>query len=202
MKGQREAISIFAEREGFELFDWFEEAESGKGADALERRPMLKEALAAAKLSKGVILVARLDRLSRDVHFISGLMSQQVPFVVSELGADVDPFLLHIFAALAEKERKLISERTKAALAQKKAQGVLLGNRTNFAEVQKAGRMMRSQIAFAFADTVAPHVLAARSQGAVSFRQVASCLNERNIKASRGGPWTGVQVARILERLK
>jgi DNA invertase Pin-like site-specific DNA recombinase len=72
--------------------------------------------------------VAKLDRLSRDVHFISGLMAHKVPFVVAELGADIDPFILHLFAALAEKNRALIGIRTKAALAAAKARGVRLGN--------------------------------------------------------------------------
>ena len=74
--------------------------------------------------------IAKLDRLSRDVHFISGLMAERVPFIVAELGADADPFMLHIYAALAEKERRLISERTKAALAAAKARGVKLGGPT------------------------------------------------------------------------
>jgi DNA invertase Pin-like site-specific DNA recombinase len=72
--------------------------------------------------------VAKLDRLSRDVHFISGLMTKRVPFIVAELGPEVDPFMLHIYAAVAEKERVVISERTKAALAAAKARGVKLGN--------------------------------------------------------------------------
>ena len=71
--------------------------------------------------------MAKLDRLSRDVHFISGLMTHRTPFIVAELGADADPFMLHLYAALAEKERRLISQRTKDALAAKKAQGVKLG---------------------------------------------------------------------------
>jgi len=82
--------------------------------------------------------VAKLDRLSRDVHFISGLMAQRVPFLVAELGADVDPFMIHIYAALAEKERALISQRTKAALAAAKARGVRLGN-PSIAKAQAAG---------------------------------------------------------------
>src|SRR4029079_8678950 len=96
--------------------------------------PQLAPALAEARRRRCPIAVAKLDRLSRDVHFISGLMAQRVPFIVAELGADADPFMLHIYAALAEKERALISERTRAALAQKKAQGVVLGNRTNLAD--------------------------------------------------------------------
>ena len=91
----------------------FVEVETGKGADALDKRPQLAAALAEAKQHKCPVAVAKLDRLTRDVHFISGLMAQKVPFVVTELGADVDPFLLHLYAALAEKERALISRRTR-----------------------------------------------------------------------------------------
>jgi DNA invertase Pin-like site-specific DNA recombinase len=96
---------------------------SGKGADAIERRPQLAAALAAAKAKKCSVVVAKLDRLSRDVAFVAGLMAQRVPFMVAELGRDADPFMLHLYAALAEKERRLIAERTKAALAAKKAAG-------------------------------------------------------------------------------
>jgi len=125
LEAQREAITRFAEAEGLEIITEMVEVETGKGADALERRPVLRDALALARKHKAAVCVAKLDRLSRDVHFISGLMAQKVPFIVTELGADVDPFMLHIYAALAEKERALISERTRAALAAKKAQGAL-----------------------------------------------------------------------------
>src|SRR5204862_5174697 len=104
------------------------EAESGKGADALDRRPQLAAALSTARTAKCSVIVSKLDRLSRDVAFVSGLMAQRVPFMVAELGRDADPFMLHLYAALAEKERRLIAERTKAALAAKKAQGARLGN--------------------------------------------------------------------------
>ena len=100
-----DAIAAFARREGFRLAQTFEEHESGKGADALERRPQLAAAIKAEKKAGGPVLVSKLDRLSRDVHFISGLMRHRVPFIVTELGTDTDPFLLHIYAALAEKER-------------------------------------------------------------------------------------------------
>ena len=128
---QREAVQRFAEAEGFSLTAEFVEAESGKGADALDRRPQLAAALSAASGRKCAVIVAKLDRLSRDVAFISGLMAQRVPFVVAELGADADPFMLHLYAALAEKERRLIAERTRNALAQLKAQGNRLGNPRN-----------------------------------------------------------------------
>jgi DNA invertase Pin-like site-specific DNA recombinase len=93
----------------------FVEVETGKGSDALDRRPQLAAALAKARVARCPVAVAKLDRLSRDVHFISGLLAHRVPFVVAELGPDVDPFVLHLYAALAEKERALISGRTKRA---------------------------------------------------------------------------------------
>src|SRR5580704_12474590 len=128
LEAQQAALARFAEAEGYELTQTFTEVETGKGSDALERRPRLAEALRVAKKRKAPVLVAKLDRLSRDVHFISGLMAHRVPFIVAELGADVDPFLLHLYSAIAEKERALISQRTRAALAAKKAQGIKLGN--------------------------------------------------------------------------
>ena len=124
LEAQKEALEHFAEAEGFTLARLFVEVETGKGSDALERRPQLAAALAEARRKRCSIGVAKLDRLSRDVHFISGLMAHRVPFVVAELGADVDPFILHLFAALAEKERAMISTRTRAALKAAKARGV------------------------------------------------------------------------------
>jgi DNA invertase Pin-like site-specific DNA recombinase len=129
---QRSAIERFAATESLTIAAEYVEAESGKGADALERRPQLAAALAAAKAGKCSVVVAKLDRLSRDVAFVAGLMAQRVPFIVAELGRDADPFMLHLYAALAEKERRLISERTRAALAAKKAGGASLGNPVNY----------------------------------------------------------------------
>jgi DNA invertase Pin-like site-specific DNA recombinase len=118
LEAQRQAVLAFAAAHGFESRAELVEVETGKGSDALERRPQLAAALATArKLGKGTpVIVAKLDRLSRDMAFIAGLMAQKVPFIVAELGADADPFMLHLYAALAEKERALISVRTKAAL--------------------------------------------------------------------------------------
>ena len=128
LEAQRAAILAFAEREQIAVSGWFSEVESGKRvSDTLLERPQLSAALKASQELKGPVLVSKLDRLSRDVHFISGLMAHKVPFLVADLGADVDPFMLHLFAALAEKERVMISQRTKAALAALKARGVKLG---------------------------------------------------------------------------
>jgi DNA invertase Pin-like site-specific DNA recombinase len=96
-------VDAFHHQSGFAL----------RGAAALDRRPKLSAALEAARKAKCPVIVSKLDRLSRDVHFISGLMAHRVVFIVAELGADTDPFVLHLFAALAEKERRLISQRTK-----------------------------------------------------------------------------------------
>lgn len=129
LEAQKAAIEAFAVREGFTVSEWFTEVMSGKRvSDTLDERPQLQAALKLGKSLKCPILVSRLDRLSRDVHFISGLMVQRAQFVVCELGTDVDPFMLHLFAALAEKERAMISQRTKAALAALKARGVKLGS--------------------------------------------------------------------------
>ena len=127
LEAQRRAIAEFCEREDLAVVGEFIEVETGKGADALERRPQLAAALAAAKKARCFIVVAKLDRLSRDVAFIAGLMATRVPFIAADLGADADPFMLHLYAALAEKERRMISARTKDALQAAKARGVKLG---------------------------------------------------------------------------
>src|SRR6476620_2831873 len=101
IEAQRQTLRQFAQAEGFEVVREFVEIETGKGVDAIDRRPQLKAALAAARKQRCHVAVAKLDRLSRDVHFISGLMTHKVPFLVAELGPDVDPFVLHLFAALA-----------------------------------------------------------------------------------------------------
>jgi DNA invertase Pin-like site-specific DNA recombinase len=126
LEAQREAMKRFCEAEGFEAIAVYEEVETGKGHDVLSKRPKLSVALAGAKKRRCPVLVAKLDRLSRDVAFIAGLMAHRVPFIVAELGADADPFMRHIYAALAEQERQLMSARTKAALAAAKDRGVKL----------------------------------------------------------------------------
>lgn len=127
LEAQRKAVTVFAEAEGFTIAGEHVEVETAKGADALDRRPELKAALKAAKKLKASVAVANLDRLSRDIAFISGLMAQRVPFIVTALGKDVDPFMLHIYAAMAQQERTMISRRTREALAAARARGVKLG---------------------------------------------------------------------------
>jgi DNA invertase Pin-like site-specific DNA recombinase len=110
VEAQRAAIARFAEGEGIRVIAEFVETETGKGADALDRRPHFAAALASARSAKCAVVLSKLDRLSLDVAFVSGLMAQRVLFIVAELGRDADPFMLHLYAALAEKERRLISE--------------------------------------------------------------------------------------------
>jgi DNA invertase Pin-like site-specific DNA recombinase len=192
----------FAAVNGFALEAELVEVETGKGADALEPRPQLAAALQAArKLGRDTpVLVAKLDRLSRDVAFIAGLMAQRVPFIVAELGADADPFMLHLYAALAEKERALIATRTRAALAAAKARGVRLGNRTNLEEAQRRGVAARVADAERHARNVLPLVREAQAGGARSLAEIAAALNARGVPAARGGSWAPTTVKRVLDR--
>ena len=199
LAAQREAIARFVEAEGLTVLAEHVEVETGKGSDALDRRPVLREALAQARKAKASIVVAKLDRLSRDVHFISGLMTHKVPFVVTELGTDADPFLLHLYAALAEKERALISERTRAALARKKAQGALLGNRTNLALAQAMGQRANAVAADSFARNVLPVIREIQKSGVRSNRAIAAALNARGIPTARGGQWHDSTVRNVLK---
>jgi DNA invertase Pin-like site-specific DNA recombinase len=200
IEAQRDAIAKFAATEGCEIIAEYVEIETGKGADALDRRPKLAAALANAKKIKGAVLAAKLDRLSRDVAFISGLMAQKVPFVVVELGADCDPFMLHIYAALAEKERALIAERTRAALARKKARGALLGNRTNLSEAQAKGAGANAKAADGFAANVLPVVRQIRAAGHTTLQAIADSLNARGVRTARGGAWHNSTVRNLLAR--
>jgi DNA invertase Pin-like site-specific DNA recombinase len=200
IEAQREAIARFAAAQGCEILAEVVEVETGKGNDALDRRPKLAEALAKARKAKAAVCVAKLCRLSRDVAFIAGLMAQRVPFIVAELGADADPFMLHIYAALAEKERHLISDRTRAALAAKKAQGATLGNRTNLGDAQSLGVSAIQAAADAFAANVLPVVHQLQASGVTTTRGIAEALNARGIRTARGGDWHGSTVRNLLAR--
>jgi DNA invertase Pin-like site-specific DNA recombinase len=148
------------------------------------------------------VVVAKLDRLSRDVAFVSGLMAQRVPFIVAELGRDADPFMLHLYAALAEKERRLISERTKAALAAKKASGVRLGNRRNIAQAGELGRSVQVATADQFVANLMPVVQAIQRTGATRLEAITQALNQRGIRTARGAKWYASSVMNVLERVR
>lgn len=142
------------------------------------------------------------NRLPRDVAFIAGLMAQRVPFIVAELGADADPFMQHLYAALAEKERRLISERTRSALAQRKAQGAQLGNRSNAAEAAALGRKVQIEEAAGFATNVLPIIESLRASGVRDLRGLASALNNRGVRTARGGRWHVSNVKNLVDRLR
>jgi DNA invertase Pin-like site-specific DNA recombinase len=127
-------------------------------------------------------------------------MVQRVPFIVAELGADADPFMLHLYAALAEKERRLISERTKAALASCKSTGMKLGNPTNTAEAAARGRKISIREADRFSQTVLPIIASIRQSGITSLRGLAIALNSRGVRTARNGQWQVSNVRNILGR--
>jgi DNA invertase Pin-like site-specific DNA recombinase len=191
LEAQVDAITRFAGAEGFKIAATFTEVETGKGADALNRRPKLAAAIKAARKHGGPVIVSKLDRLSRDVHFISGLMQHRVPFIVTELGSDVDPFVLHLFAALAQKERALISKRTKEGLQAAKRRGVKLGGWT-------AGSERSQREAAEMAERMRPVM---RELANLSARKAADELNRRKIATSTGGKWYAATVIRLRERI-
>ena len=199
LEAQREALERFAGAEGFSLTKVFVEVETGKGSDALDRRPQLAEALAAARRSKCSVAVAKLDRLSRDVHFISGLMAHRVPFLVAELGPEVDPFILHLFAALAQKERAMIAARTRDALRRAKARGTVLGS-PKLAEAREMAVATIEANAERFAANVRPIIREVQRAGAGTLREVADALNARGIPTARGGRWHAMTVRNVLAR--
>jgi DNA invertase Pin-like site-specific DNA recombinase len=205
LAAQEAAVRQFAEAEGFEITAVLTEVSSGK--NGLDARPVLKDALARAKKLKAPVLVAKLDRLSREVAFVSGLMAAKVPFYVANLGMDVDPMMLHIYSAVAEKERKMIGERTKSALAAKRAAdpswkpgraSTPLGVRK-----QREGASRGSQSGFKAADEFAKRVgpmLKQYQQAGMSSRGIAEQLNMLGVNTARGGQWHGGTVDRILGR--
>ena len=195
-------MARFAETEGLRVIAEYTEIETGKGADALDRRPQLAAALMAARSARCSVLVSKLDRLSRNVAFVAGLMAQRVPFMVAELGRDANSFMLHLYAALAEKERRLISERTKAALAAKKASGGKLGNPRNITAAGALGRAAQIAAADRFVAALAPVVEAIRNTGAGTLEAISRALNDKGIRTARGAHWHVSTVANLLARMQ
>jgi DNA invertase Pin-like site-specific DNA recombinase len=189
LEAQQTLIQRFADQEGFQVVQTFTEVQSGKDDD--QRRPQLAAALEAARKAKAPVIVAKLDRLSRDVHIISGLMKHKVSFIVADLGADTDPFMLHIYAALAEEERRMISERTRQALASAKANGKQLGGLRDHGREAKAAAVERAK-------ALEPLFVELAGKSA---REIARILNERNVATPTGKPWSAMTVIRARDRL-
>jgi DNA invertase Pin-like site-specific DNA recombinase len=188
-EAQQAAIARFADHEGLAIGQTFVETQSGKDDD--KRRPQLKAALEAARKAKAPIVVAKLCRLSRDVHFISGLMKHKVPFIVADLGADTDPFMLHIYAALFEKERRMISQRTKEALSAAKVRGVVLGGLREYGRQAKEAAVERAK-------ALAPYFNELEGKSA---REIARILNDRKVATPNGKPWSAMTIIRVRKRL-
>jgi DNA invertase Pin-like site-specific DNA recombinase len=198
LNAQREAVANYLNGGSWKLIQELIEVESGKSKD----RPKLAEALRLCRIYNATLLVAKLDRLARNVAFVSALMDSGVKFFAVDL-PEANELTVHIMAAMAEYEAKAISARTKAALAAAMAKGTQLGGlRWNLASVSKQGRSVslkvRKEKAGKRASDLLPVVEAIRSEGASSLRQIASVLNERGIATSRGGLWSAVQVQRLL----
>lgn len=204
LDAQKAAITAFAQLEGIKVSHWFTELETGKGTNALDRRPLLAEALGLAKKMKVPVLVSKLDRLSRDVHFISGLMANRVEFIVCEFGKQADPFVLHLYAALAQKERELISTRTKAGLAAAKARGTLLGSAARKPSAQQRQNAGLAAISRAdeFAKSMRPHLAMAMSDTGGKYVRAAALLNDWKQVSAEGKAWERRSVAAAVRRLQ
>ncbi len=198
LEAQREAVARHIESVGGTVVEHFEEVESGKRND----RPQLAAALAACRAHKATLIIAKLDRLARNVAFIANLMESGVDFVACDM-PQANRFTVHILAAVAEHERAMISARTKAALAAAKARGVQLGNpnlRPGNRAASRHAAAAKAKQAKARANDVLPYIAEAKSAGAGTLRKIAGALNARGIPTPRGGQWHAAQVKRVIER--
>jgi DNA invertase Pin-like site-specific DNA recombinase len=199
MEAQRRAVADYLNGGRWKLVGEFVEVESGKRDD----RPQLAAALAACRLHGATLVIAKLDRLSRDAHFLLGLQKAGVEFVAADM-PDANKMTVGIMAIIAQHEREMISARTKAALAAAKARGQKLGNPDNLSN-RKLGTARANETKTAKADAraadLASIIREAQESGATSLRAIAGRLNEIGVPAARGGEWSAVQVSRVLARL-
>jgi DNA invertase Pin-like site-specific DNA recombinase len=198
LDAQKEAVKQYLNGGLWEVVGEFIEVETGKGADAIEKRPQLREALAICRKLKARLLIAKLDRLARNVHFVSGLMESKVKFVAIDI-PEANDLTIHIMAAFAEHEAKRISERTKAALAASKARGTKLGvaGPTNL----RRNVEQRVEASKAFAERLR-HVLAGYKEAGLTQEQQVESLNQVGITTPRGSAWTRMALHRVIQRLK
>jgi DNA invertase Pin-like site-specific DNA recombinase len=205
LEGQQQAVKDYTSKVGASIIAVYQEVESGKRND----RPELKKALAHAKRSGATLVIAKLDRLARNVHFVSGLMESGVDFVACD-NPHANKLTIHILAAVAEDEAHRISERTKSALAAYKARGGLMGaarpNGRKFSKEdslkggQEAATANAQKAIDAYSD-IAPQIIAWRETGK-SLQAIAKMLNELGHTTRRGKPWSHVQVLMVYRRFK
>lgn len=200
LEAQKKMVTDFVALNGGEIVREYTEIESGKCSD----RPELNKAMKYASLVGGRLLVGKLDRLSRDLHFILSLQKSKIEFQIADLPG-CDSFTIHIYGALAQRERELIASRTKAGLAAAKARGVKLGTNNLKPElIQEAstkGVQVRRQNADEFASRVRPVIEAMLSQG-TSLRGVAVELDRLGVQTARGGTWTATAVRNAINRCR
>lgn len=194
LEAQRQAVLEYLNGGNWELADEYVEVESGKRPD----RPQLQEALRACRRAKATLVIAKLDRLARNVAFISSLMEAGVDFVAADL-PQANKLTLHVMAAMAEYERDQISARTKAALQAAKARGVKLGG-PRVSEIGGAGRQKQAERAVTQAGNVLPIIQEIRAAGVASLQGIADALNARGIVTPRKGQWHANSVRRVLLR--
>ncbi|MBS1191382.1 MAG: putative phage resolvase/recombinase for integration and excision [Rhodocyclaceae bacterium] len=197
LEAQQEAVRRFLNSGNWELVAEFQEVETGKGADALAKRPQLKAALDACRQHGATLIIAKLDRLARNVHFVSGLMESKVRFVACDM-PEANELTIHIMAAFAEHEAKRISQRTKDALAVAKSRGVVLG-KAGVANL-RPNIEARQRAASEFAESHRP-LFSNMKQRGLSQRQMVAELNSFRLAAPRGGAWQLGQVQRVLKLL-
>ena len=195
LDAQRKAVRDFLDGGSWGLIHEFTEIESGKRTD---NRPQLAAALDACRKRKATLIIAKLDRLSRNVAFIAALLDSNVRFKCADM-PEADRTFLQMVAVFAEYERRRISQRTKDALAAAKARGVTLGN-PRLAEARDKANAASMAAADAFAANVRPIIREIQASGVQSFRGIARALTARGIKTARGGTWTPVLVSDILRR--
>lgn len=197
LDAQREAVRRYLNGGNWELVEEFTEVETGKGSNALDRRPQLRAAIEACKKQKAALVIAKLDRLARNVAFVSALMETGVDFVAAD-NPHANRLTVHILAAVAEHEREMISERTRAALKAAKSRGIRLGSPSPQKGAHHAAEARKAAAAL-FADSMLPMIHGLQNSGLQSLRQIAAALNARGVKARRGGEWDAKSVSRILE---
>lgn len=194
IEAQRAAVQAFLNGGCWTLLGEYVEVESGKRND----RPKLAEALHACRLTGATLLIAKLDRLSRDAHFLIGLQRAGVSFRACDM-PEADGFVVGIMAMVAQREREMISARTKAALAAAKARGVKMGGFRGVLPDGRLGAEARRAAAADYAGTVGPTIEALHAQG-LSLRQIAAQMAERGIRTPLGGTWTASAVRSVLLR--
>ncbi|MDK9721981.1 MAG: recombinase family protein [Rhodospirillales bacterium] len=190
LEAQRQAVNTFAARHEGEVLTEFVEVESGKRND----RPQLAAALAECKRKRATLLIAKLDRLARNVAFVAQLMETGIPFLAVDMPT-ADRFMLHVYAAMAEEEARRIGARTKAALAAAKARGTVLG--THGRELARRN----VETAQAFAMTIEPAIRSLQAEGFATVRALTEEMNRRAIPTPGGGKWHLGTVHRVLTRL-